>query len=165
MYFQPFDDSGNDNTSLDDLESDIHSDPEINSDSDHGTDYETDFLLDNEINRDPFDPDYQYYGFTFNPESSTGQGFTFEPGYTFPPGFTDQPFSDGFTYPPDFTFDPSTNYPRTTPYPFDFTTNNYFSAFTIPGKDFLPVKSATCGATGLLEYRRLEHGFWAKIFK
>jgi len=159
LYFQPLDDSGNDKTSSDDLESDIHSDPEINSDSDHETDYETDFLLDNEINSDPFDPDYQYYGFTFNPESSTGQGFTFEPGYTFPPGFTDQPFSDGFTFPPDFTFDPSTNYPWTTPYPLDFTTDNYFSAFTIPGKDFLPVKSATCGATGLLEYRRLAHGF------
>ena len=145
-----------------DLESDIHSDLEINSDpnletdseTDFETEYETDFLMDTDI--DPFnpsEPDYQYYGFTFRPESSTS-----ESGYTFPPGSTDQPFTDGFTFPPDFTFDPSTNYPWTTPYPypwttplpFDFTTDNNFSA--ILGKDFLPVKSVTNGATGLLEY-------------
>ena len=146
FYFQSIiDELGNDKTRTDALDSDI---PEITSEmTPHNPNttpnFESDFLLDTETEPfDAFDPGWGgFEGFTFNPEMSTHHDFTYEPDYT----------SDGFTFPPDSTFDPSTNYPWTTPYPYDFTTDQYFSAFTV-GKDFLPVKSATPGATGIFEY-------------
>ena len=184
LYFQSIDDedSGNDNTSTDDLESGIQLDPEINSDltpNDPEQDYDTDFVLYTDIEPtespesefNPFARDYEY-----GPEVSAPYGFTFEPGFTFPPEFTEQytdgtytdftfppeftgqPYSDGFTFPPDFTFDPSTDYPWTTPNPYDFTTDQYISELP-PGKDFLPVIIATCGTTGSPKYPKL--GFLA----
>ena len=178
-YFQSIDDedSGNDKNSTDDLDFGIQPDLEIISDptsNDPEQDFDRDFSLDTEIDSpqfDPFDPKSEIPDYEYDSEVSTPYGFTFEPGYTFPPEFTGQytdepytmftfppeftgqPYSDGFTFPPDFTFDPST-----TPYPYDFTTDQYISELP-PGKDFLPVIIATCGATGSLKYSRL--GFLA----